>query len=278
MEIVRGSIGRRQDKRAPWLVIALACMAAALAAGYLLQILRQPSGAAMAVPESGFDLNYVASSSEAPRPRPQRAPASSMVGVISGGALATAPTASAPSEAPSASAAAAPSSGGAVAAAVSAVRDRVERTAQWATMLASPAKFLVGHTQLGSAISLRRFLADPASVQKYAGHPLVQEVLSSPTLVGLLMRPALARAFVGSPAMNDDAAVTALLRSPLTAQILRSPGVQQAMSDNADSVQALVNDPQVAQWLGKHPEATTTLGQVNPAFSALSLMGAAAPR
>ena len=276
MEIVRRSERRRRQPL--WLILGALAVTTAAGAGYVLQSMRAGSSGAVAMPESGFDLNYVPSGAPAPHPRVE-APRSSLVGVIGGGALANGAPAAAPAAAPSASSqSAARSADGPLSAALRFFRGGAQATAQWGAMLASPAKFLVGGTNLGSANALRRFLADPRRTAAYAGHPLVQQVLDSPTLVGLLLRPSIARAFVGSPAMNDDGAVDALLKSPLTAQVLRSPGVQQALSDNADSVQALVNDPQVLAWLGKHPAAVTALGQVSPAFAALGMMSAAQPQ
>ena len=129
-------------------------------------------------------------------------------------------------------------------------------------MLTSPVEYLAQKTYFASPKTLKGFLGDKRRVEGYLNHPLTQEVLNSPTLVKFLLRPAVARAFVQSPAMKDDASVTALAGSPLLQRILKSPGVQEALSD-PQRVNAVTADPDVMDWIGRHPAAVGVLGGLN---------------
>jgi hypothetical protein len=127
------------------------------------------------------------------------------------------------------------------------------------SLLAAPASYLALRTHLGSADRLRGFLGNRARTERYAGHPVVKAVLSSPTLIRALLRPAVVRAFVGSPAMQDPRAVSALLDSPLARTITSAPGVKQAIRDDPRLVLTLTNDPPVDAWVRKNPRALNVL-------------------
>jgi len=128
------------------------------------------------------------------------------------------------------------------------------------TLLTNPAKFLLAHSYFASSQKLEGFLVDQQRMGYYLANPITREALDSPTLIKLLTRPSVVHAFISSPAMSDDRAVSALAKSPLLAQILRSPGVQEALSDPSFA-SGLMQDPQVGQWLGQHPSATLVLNQ-----------------
>jgi len=214
-------------------------------AGYLLQASRHPASDVAPLGAGGFDINYVppaASARPAPAPAVTPSPAPA---VASSPAPLPPPRSAAPASAP---AAAAQPSGAAKA--LSSIKQ----------LLSSPGQYLVSQTYFASPAKLQGFLRDQKRMSYYLANPITRAALDSPALTKLLAHPAVAHAFIASPAMSDDATVSALVRSPLFAQIVRSPGVQEALADPA-LVSGLMQDPQMAQWLGKHPSATVALNQ-----------------
>ena len=231
------------------LILAGVVVVACGAAGYLLQSSRHAVADVAPFSASGFDINYV------PAPATAR-PAAPVQDAAPAPVVAAAPPVESPRPLP-------PSRAPAAAAAPAAPTGAL---AQCLAIFTSPAKFLVAKTYFGSPAKLKGFLADTRRMGYYMANPITREALGSPTLVKLLARPAVAHAFIASPAMSDDGAVTALARSPLLVQVMKSPGVQEALADPA-LVSGLMQDPQIAQWLGQHPSATVVLGQAGPALA-----------
>lgn len=138
----------------------------------------------------------------------------------------------------------------------------VQKDGRFVALLSSPASFLTQKTFLGSASRLRVFLGDAARSRRYVEHPIVAGVLASPALVKLLAKPAVVRAFVTSPAMQDPAAVQALASSPLAKAVLNSPGVVENVRTDPQFMKRIVDEPQTADWLARHPSAGMVFAQM----------------
>ncbi len=232
-----------QSPGLPWLpILAVAVVAVCGSAGFLLQNAHHPAIATDAAPlsASGFDINYV------PAPRQAAAPAAPLAAAAP---VQASPAPLPPTRAPVAAAQAPAAPTGAL--------QRVT------SILTSPAQYLIAQTYFGSSAKLLGFLKDQKRMGYYMANPITREALSSPMMIKLLARPAVVHAFIASPAMSDDRAVAALAQSPLLTQILRSPGVQENLADG-QLVAGLMQDTQVAQWLGQHPSATLALNQAQP--------------
>ena len=149
--------------------------------------------------------------------------------------------------------------------------EAVKKDAGFTALLASPAKFLASKTLLGKPQRLKGFLADERRTQRYINNPIVHGVLSSPTLMRMLVRPTMIRAFIGSPAMGDRESVRVLAKSPLLKQLAGTPGVQAVLQDQA-FINNVLLDGETMSWLGKNPEAMGALSEFGPAFAAAAMM------
>ena len=69
----------------------------------------------------------------------------------------------------------------------------VRKHSLFQSLLAGPAKFMVGNTHFGSPRKLQAFLSDPARMNKYLNHRLIRGALDNPTVVkNMIATPAMA--------------------------------------------------------------------------------------
>jgi hypothetical protein len=141
-------------------------------------------------------------------------------------------------------------------------------------MASRPAAYMLNRSSLGSAKSLRQFLASPGKVDAYMNSAAVRVALNSPAAAKLILgNPAVVRAFLNTPAMKDPQAVRELLKSPMLAKMLDCPGIQGALNDQT-VVNRMISDPQTVMWAVAHPQALTAIAQAAPALGeALSARG-----
>lgn len=133
-------------------------------------------------------------------------------------------------------------------------------------LMARPAAFLMARSPLASARSMKAFLSDPKKVDAYMNSPLVRITLNSPTAAkALLGNPAVIRAFLAMPAMNDPRVVRALLGSPMVRKMLDCPAVQEALSEPG-VMNRMVSDPKTVQWIAEHPDALLAIASAAPAL------------
>ncbi|UPT73772.1 MAG: hypothetical protein M0D55_18290 [Elusimicrobiota bacterium] len=136
----------------------------------------------------------------------------------------------------------------------------------FAAMAAKPAAFFMSRSALGSARSMKAFLADPKKVDAYMNSALVRIALNSPTFAkAVLGNPAVIRAFLASPAMKDPAVARALVGSPMVRKMLDCPAIQEALGDPA-VMQKMVADPQTIMWIAAHPDALMAITNAVPAL------------
>jgi len=135
-----------------------------------------------------------------------------------------------------------------------------------AGLIAKPAKFMLSRSALGSARSMRAFLANPKQVDAYMNSPLVRIALNSPTVAKTLVgNPALVRAFLATPAMRDPQTVRALLGSPMVRKMLDCSAIQEALGDPA-VMKRMVADPQTVAWIAANPQALLAIAEAVPAL------------
>ncbi len=151
------------------------------------------------------------------------------------------------------------------------ISEKAERWARTnklvAAMAAKPAAFFMSRSALGSARSMRAFLADPKKVDAYMNGALVRIALNSPTFAkSILGNPAVIRAFLASPAMKDPATAKALIGSAMARKMLDCPAIQEALSDPAVTRRMLA-DPQTVMWIATHPDALSAIAGAAPALA-----------
>ncbi|MCR4296778.1 MAG: hypothetical protein NUW21_14690, partial [Elusimicrobia bacterium] len=133
-------------------------------------------------------------------------------------------------------------------------------------LLSKPAAYMVSRSALGSARSLRAFLANPKKVDAYMNSPLVRVTINSPAVAkALLGNPAVIRAFLASPAMRDPRAARALLGSPMVRKMLDCPAIHEALGDPV-VMRRMLSDPQTIAWIAAHPDALMAITHAVPAL------------
>lgn len=150
---------------------------------------------------------------------------------------------------------------------ISAKAERWARTNKiMAALVTKPAAFLMSRSAMGSARSMKAFLADPKKVDGYMNSALVRIALNSPTFAkSVLGNPVLIRAFLASPAMKDPQVVRALTGSPMLKKMLDCPAIQEALGDPA-VMQKMIADPQTVMFVATHPEVLSVLADAAPAL------------
>lgn len=150
---------------------------------------------------------------------------------------------------------------------ISAKAERWARTNKlMAALVTKPAAFLMSRSAMGSARSMKSFLADPKKVDAYMNSALVRIALNSPTFAkSVLGNPVLIRAFLASPAMKDPEVVRRLLGSPMVRKMLDCPAIQEALGDPA-VMQKMISDPQTVMFVASHPDALMAIANVAPAL------------
>lgn len=135
-----------------------------------------------------------------------------------------------------------------------------------AGLIAKPAAVLMRRSALGSARSLRAFLADPKKVDAYLNSPLVRVALNSPTVAKTVLgNPAVIRAFLATPAMSDPRAVRELVGSPMLRKMLDCPAIQEALGDPV-VMRRMMADTKTILWLAQHPQAADAITRAAPAL------------
>ncbi len=136
----------------------------------------------------------------------------------------------------------------------------------FARLLEAPSRLMGSGTALRSPRDLRVFLSDKAAVESYLDSTMVRVVLNSPVVAkALLGSPAVVRAFLSTPALQDPAAVQALLSSRMLVKILDCPGIQEALSDPA--VVRGMAGPETAEFLARNPGAVQALAAAAPGLT-----------
>lgn len=150
---------------------------------------------------------------------------------------------------------------------ISAKAERWARTNKlMAALVTKPAAFLMSRSAMGSARSMKAFLADPKKVDGYMNSSLVRIALNSPTFAkSVLGNPALIRAFLSSPAMKDPQVVRSLIGSPMLKKMLDCPAIQEALGDPA-VMQKMIADPQTVMFVASHPEVLMAIADAAPAL------------
>ena len=150
---------------------------------------------------------------------------------------------------------------------ISAKAERWARTNKlMAALVTKPAAFLMSRSALGSARSMKAFLADPKKVDGYMNSPLVRIALNSPTFAkSVLGNPVLIRAFLASPAMKDPEVVRRLTDSPMLKKMLDCPAIQEALGDPA-VMQKMIADPQTVVFVATHPDVLAAVANAVPAL------------
>jgi hypothetical protein len=141
----------------------------------------------------------------------------------------------------------------------------------FAAFLKTPARYLAGKGgRMRSPGAFKDFLADKKQVDAFLDAPLVRVALNSPVISrSLLGDPDVLKAFLGSPAMQDPAAVNALMSSRLLQKVLDCPGPQGALEDGR-TLPAVLTNPAVIEWIKDNPSAVKTLAAAAPALAAMN--------
>lgn len=141
----------------------------------------------------------------------------------------------------------------------------------FAAFLKTPARYLAGKGgRMRSPGAFQDFLADKKQVDAFLDSPMVRVALNSPVISrALLGDPDVAKAFLGSPAMQDPAAVKALMSSRLLQKVLDCPGPQGAIEDGR-TLPGILTNPAVIGWMKDNPSAIKTLAQAVPALAAMN--------
>lgn len=139
--------------------------------------------------------------------------------------------------------------------------------AGFASLLSSPARYLVSKTMLGKPGELARKLERKEFGKSYVQTPIVRSVLESPSAVSAILgNAALRRAFLDSPAMRDPRVVDKLGESALLQYVLTSDGVQKALG-KPGVLQSVLMAPDTLAWMQRSPENRALMTRLTASMS-----------